>query len=137
MLAGWLFTQGRAQAKYVKESLSSGYAKKSWGTPLAIGTGSFVGYFGVCMAIAIGIAVIAYSPAPDELAAEMRPLILQEWEKRGLSGATIENVSLERKHGNVYTGFVDATLGGQPERLSVEVTVARGAIKWELKPLRE
>jgi len=35
----------------------------------------------------------------------------------------------------VYTGFVDTTLGGQSERLVLEVVFDGHNIAWELKPL--
>lgn len=137
MLVGWYFSQGKSQAKYVKEAFPGGYLKKSWGAPLAIAIGGVLAYLAVVCLIAMAAyaATAAYSPDPNELAAEVKLLILQEWQmKPELRGATIQKVMLVHKGGKVYTGFVDATLDGQSERLALEVTFDRGTIAWELKP---
>jgi hypothetical protein len=132
LLGGWYFSQGRSQAKYIKERLRNNYVKRGWGPPLLVGVAASMAYgAGIYF-----LAVAAYNPGPDELAAEVKPLILAEWQKEPeRRGASIQNVTLVHKGGKVYTGFVDATLGGQSERLSLEVVYDRGTIAWELKPL--
>jgi hypothetical protein len=132
LLLGWYATQGRAQVRYVKQSLADDYVKKKWGLPLLIGVAAIGAYF----AVILFIALAAYNPGPSELAAEVKPLILQEWQKKPeLRGASIQNVTLVHKGGKVYTGFVDATLDGQSQRLSLEVVYDRGTLAWQLKPL--
>lgn len=130
LLFGWYFTQGRSQARYIKESLGDGYVKKGWGLPLLVG----VAYIGAYIAVIIFLAVAVYKPDPSELAAEVKPLILQEWQKEPeLRGATIQNVTLVHKGGNSYSGFIDATLDGKSERLMLDVTHDGRTILWQLK----
>ena len=132
LLLGWYFTQGKSQAKYVKDAFPEGYLKKSWGCA-AWGIG--VGAASMYIVAVLCIVMAGYSPDPNELAAEVKPMILQQWQNRPeLRGATIQNVTLVHKHGKVYAGFVDATMGGQSERLALEVVYDRGSILWELKP---
>ena len=68
---------------------------------------------------------------------EMQPLILQEWQKKPeLKGATIQKVELVHKNGKLYTGFVDATVGGQRQRFALEVVLdGELMLSWELKLL--
>jgi hypothetical protein len=130
LLLGWYFTQGRSQARYVKESHGDGYVKKGWGLPLLVG----VAGVGAYIAVIFFLAVTVYKPDPNELAAEVKPLILQEWQKKPeLRGATIQSVTLVHKGGNSYTGFIDATLDGKSERLMLEVTHDGRTIMWQLK----
>jgi hypothetical protein len=76
-----------------------------------------------------------HEPSPEELAAEVKPLILKEWKKRpGFERATIQSISLARKGGGVYSGSIETMLDGQPERLALEVVIDGETIKWEIKP---
>jgi hypothetical protein len=77
----------------------------------------------------------SHEPNPEELAAEVKPLILQEWKKHpGLENATIQRISLVHKGGGLYSGFIEATLDGHSERLSLEVVLERETMRWEIKP---
>jgi hypothetical protein len=38
------------------------------------------------------------------------------------------------KGGGHYSGFIDALVDGQPERLLLEVVLDRDTIRWEVKP---
>lgn len=130
LLFGWYFTQGRSQAKYIKESLGNNYVKKGWGLPLLIG----VAAIGTYIAVVYLLAIAGYRLEPVELAAEIKPLILQEWQKKPeLRDASIQKISLDHKGGKVYTGFVDAIIGGRWVRLSLEVVCDRSTISWDLK----
>ena len=131
VLLGWYFSQGKSQAAYLKKVLPAGYPRRSWGAPLAVGFAGVAAYVGV--AVLIGLA--AYSPDPNTLAAEVKPLILQEWRKRPqLQNATIQQVSLVHKGGKTYTGFIDATLEGKSVRLGLEVIFDRGDLLWKILP---
>lgn len=44
LLLTWYFSQGRAQAKYVKETYGKEYHKRRWANPLLIGLACLVGY---------------------------------------------------------------------------------------------
>jgi hypothetical protein len=132
LLIGWYFSQGRPQARYVKESLGDDYVKKSWGLPLLAGAAAFSGY----LVVIFIMAVASYKPDPNELAAAVKPLILQEWQKKPeLIGAKINNITLVHKGGNTYTGFVDATFGGKSQQLALEVTHDGQNTMWQVKPL--
>ncbi len=53
LLVGWYYTQGRSQAKYVKESLRDEYDKKVWGLPLAAGFAALGAYIVVVFVVAM------------------------------------------------------------------------------------
>jgi hypothetical protein len=130
-LLGWYFTLGKSQAAYVRQEFPSGYQKKSWAAPLGIGITGVGAYLALVL-----LAITLYGPNPSDLAAEVKPLILQEWHKDPkLRGATIQQIALVHKGRKVYTGFVDATLNGHTERLTLEVVVDRGSLLWLLSPL--
>lgn len=108
--------------------------QKSWGAALGFGVAGVTAYSGIAFVIVTAPA----GPDTKVLAAEARSLILREWQKKPeLRGATIQNVTLVHKGGKLYTGFVDATIGGQAERLSVEVIVEGGTLELTLKPMNE
>jgi hypothetical protein len=99
-----------------------------------------LGIVGAAVLLAIGASVsssigwTSHEPSPDQVAAEVKPLILQEWKKQpGLRNATIQRISLTHKGGGVYSGFIEAALDGQPERLALEVVLDHETIRWEIK----
>jgi hypothetical protein len=100
-----------------------------------------IGIFGagivlvVAVSMSSGTAATSPEPTPEELAAEVKLLILQEWKKSpGLEKGTIQKVSLVPRGGGRYSGHIEATLDGQPERLPLEVVRDRETIRWEIKP---
>jgi hypothetical protein len=83
----------------------------------------------------LGVVIAPRNPSPEKVAADVKPLILQDWKKRpGLTNATIQTISLTHKGGGVYSGFIKATLNGQTERLLLKVVLDRETIRWEIKP---
>jgi hypothetical protein len=131
LLLGVNFRQGREQAEYVKERLGDDYIKNGWGLPLLVS----VTVVGAYLAGIFFLVAAVDKPDPADLAVAVKPLILQEWQKRPeLRGASIQSVKLVHKRGKVYTGFVDATVGGQSVRLSVVVVYDRGTVSLEFKP---
>jgi hypothetical protein len=129
LLVGWYVTLGKTQAEYVNQNLPHGYVKKSWVAPLGISVLAIAAYFGIVFAIVFA----TYSPDPQELAAEVKPLILEEWQKKpDLQGATIDNIKLEHQKGPVFTGYVEATMAGKSERLPLEVDYDGETIQWKL-----
>src|SRR5262249_46489042 len=74
-------------------------------------------------------------PSPEELAVTVKPLILEEWKNSpALGQATIERIALTHQGGGRYSGFIDAMVGGQRERLSLEVVLDRETIRWQVEP---
>jgi len=51
LLIAWYFASGRAQSKYVKERFGKDYPRRSWGKPLLIGFGGYIGFVGVAIII--------------------------------------------------------------------------------------
>jgi hypothetical protein len=89
----------------------------------------------IAASVSSWIGAPSHEPSPEELAAEVKPLILQEWKKSpGIGKATIQRISLLHKGGGLYSGYIEATLDGQPERLALEVVRDRETIRWEIKP---
>jgi hypothetical protein len=79
----------------------------------------------------------AHELSPEEVAAEVKLQILQEWQKQPEHrDATIQNLTLVHKGDKLYSGFVDATISGQSERFTVTVIFDQGMITWEMKPYR-
>jgi hypothetical protein len=52
LLISWYSSNGRPQARYVKERFGKNYPRKGWGKPLLIAFAATIGYF-----VAIGIVV--------------------------------------------------------------------------------
>ena len=130
LLIGWYFSQGRAQVKYIKETLGDEYERRGWARPLLAG----VALIGVFLTTSIILALATHKPDPDVLAAEIKPLILQEWQKQPvLRGASIQSLTLDHKGGNSYRGVINATLDGRPERLLLEVEYDGQTIEWQTK----
>ncbi len=49
----------------------------------------------------------------------------------------VPGVRAARSSSSSDSGFVDATLGGQPARLALDVVVSYGSITWALKPIAD
>jgi hypothetical protein len=89
----------------------------------------------VAAVVSRGAGATWHEPSPEELAAEVKPLILQEWKKHpDLERATIQSISLARKGEGVYSGSLEAILDGRAVRLALEVVLDGETIKWEIKP---
>jgi acyl carrier protein len=53
-------------------------------------------------------------------------------EKPEFGEATIQGISLVAKGVGRYSGFIEVTLGGRSERITLEVVLDRKTIRWEL-----
>jgi hypothetical protein len=63
-------------------------------------------------------------PDPNELAKAAESAMLRKLRKDpNIQDARIETFTLVRKTGRRYTGLVDATINGQPQRFRITVTV--------------
>lgn len=131
-LASWYFLQGRVQSRYVEQVLGDEYVRKEWGRPLSIAAFAFGAY----IVLFFVTAIVTYTPGQDELAAEVKSLILEEWQKHpDMRQASIQKITLVHKGGKKYTGFVDATVGGRAQQFALAVDVVGGSIHWKLDPL--
>ncbi|MCW3099253.1 MAG: Uncharacterized protein JWL77_4871 [Chthonomonadaceae bacterium] len=127
MLVIWNSQQAIPQVKLVKETLGNRYSKRSWGAPLLSGV------LGIVLLIGF-LSVLPLHRTNAELAEELKPLILKEWQKHSeLSGATINNVTLVQKNGNTYTGLVEANIAGKEQSVDLEVTYDGNSLKWQTK----
>lgn len=132
LLVGWYATQGRRQAPYVETTFPDGYVRNSWAAPLGIGLVGIVGY----LLLTFVVLTAADKPYPTQLAADVKKSILEEWHKQPeLRDATIRDLTLVHQGGNIYRGFVNASVGGRPERLAVEVVVQWNQMSWKLEPV--
>ena len=92
------------------------------------------------MSVADIFETMAYGPAPDEVATEVRGLLLQEWGKSpDLGEVTVRKVTLARQGRRSYTGFADVTFAGQSERLTLGVLIEGGmlTVSWTAEALEE
>lgn len=134
LLAGWYFSQGRAQAQFVQASFQGDYERRGWGKPLGVGFAALAAY----VVVIFTLFVVTYQRDADEVAAEVAPLVLENWHKNAtLKSATIQKLTLVHQDGDTYSGFVYATLAGRPERLPITVTHDGHTIRWEIKPPEE
>ena len=130
LVVGWYFAAGKGQVSYVKETLGGQYVKRSWAKPLLIAVGLVVVY----LAVLFGAGLAFTSRSPQAVADMVKPMILEEWHKKPeLKDATIQNVTLTRKEGDLYTGFVDATFSDGPHRFGLEVTNNLTTIQWKTR----
>jgi hypothetical protein len=112
------------------------FLRRSWGRALVYGATGV----GICLAVVCLIDSAAYGPAPEEVATEVRGLLLQEWGKSpDLGEMTIRKVTLARQGRRSYTGFADVTFAGQSERLTLGVLVEGGllTVSWTAEALEE
>lgn len=92
----------------------------------------------ICLGVTYACVTTMPGPHPEELAKKVQPLILREWRKHDeLRGATIQSILLTTENGREFSGLVEATIGGQPERLRVQVSVYSNVVSWKLEPLDE
>jgi hypothetical protein len=74
-------------------------------------------------------------PTPQLVAAEAKRLILEKWAGNPeLRGASIRNITLVHQGGTLYSGQLEAEVGGDVVRLLLKVTYDQGNITWELSP---
>jgi hypothetical protein len=113
------------------------YVVSRWGRA----KGPILGLIGASVVLAIVatmstmIGAPSHEPSAEKLAAEVKPLILQEWRKNpDLAKAMIQSVALVHKGEGYYWGYLETTLDGHSERLALEVVLDRESIKWEIKP---
>ena len=132
LLLGWYFTQGRPQARFVKENLGEDYERRGWALPLLAGFAALAVY----VYLVFGLAVATYKPEPSDLAAEVKPLILQECQKTPATrDATIQAATLTHKGGKTYSGTVEATISGRPQKFTLEVVAEGTNLSWQVQPI--
>lgn len=130
MLLGWTLTQGWPQVTFVKDNFGNNYVRKKWALPLVAGTMAF----GLYLAMVFALVTAASRPNPVKLAAEVRPLILSELQKKPeLQAIAIQDVNLVHKEGNMFSGFIDVALNGETERIPLEVTHDGKTTLWQLR----
>jgi hypothetical protein len=137
--AAWYWAQGQAQVQYVKD-YGGHYVKKGWARPLLIAVAAIALYFLTCVALVYATLPSApKSRDPAVLAAWLEPRILNKWhESPKLHDAAIEKLVLDHQDGGTYTGVVEATFGGKPERLAVTLIIGDdGGFEWKLKGLHD
>jgi hypothetical protein len=101
--------------------------KKFWWTALRF----FVTGLAACIGIGLLMIKMPLGPDQTELAQAAESRILKEWRKDPeLRDATIHKVTLVRKTGKDYSGFVEATIGGRPTRFALKVKVHEGGLAW-------
>ncbi len=91
LLFGWYINQGHAQVRYVRESLPDGYVRKRRGRPLLVAVAALAAYFAATFLVAVATDI----PDEADLAAAVKPLIVEEWRREpALRGVSIQTVTL-------------------------------------------
>jgi len=132
--AAWVWAQGRAQMNYVRDH-GDDYIRKGWARPLLAAVLAVALYFAVCFALAYAtLPGLPTSRDPATLAAWIEPRILDKWhENPKLRDVTIQKVVFDGADGDTYTGIVEATIGGKPERLGVKLVIGDDRFEWKLQ----
>ena len=134
VLVAWRFLAASEQIRHVKRHFGTGYVRRGWGRPVAVAAGVVVAVasLGSC------VGRMTDTPSADDVANEIKPHLLEDWHRDPtLRDASIQRVTLTHVKGTVYTGFVDATIAGKPERLALRVVCGRRSMRWELDPPEE
>ncbi len=132
----WFWSQGRVQMQYVKSLGEGNYIKKGWARPLLASLLALGLYVAFVFALAFAQVYATQLRFPEtrdpvELAAWVETRILKKWqEKPVLRDATIQKIDLSTKDRITYTGPVDATIEGKPERLQLELIVEGDNAGW-------
>jgi len=133
-LITWYFRQAKPQIEHVKQTVGDAYTKKGWGKPLLIASGCLCAYL-LVLVVWIGVLVGNAKPTPEQVATQIKPMILEQWQEvPGLYTTTIENISLVQDSDTTYSGTVQATLNGQAQRMLIKVTIQEDSLMWELTP---
>ena len=133
LLVGWYFGQGRAQAKYVKETYGDEYDRRGWGRPLLGAVACSLAYFAAAVAVVAALEAFRQPTAAD-LIDQVKPQILAEWRKNpALRDASIQNLTLAHQVGDTYAGTVDATIAGRPQKFALKVVTAGATFDWQVE----
>jgi hypothetical protein len=130
LLLAWYFVLGREQVRVVSDTVGTDYEQRRWGWPIAVATAAVLAY----IALIAGLVFFVYEPSPAEVADEIRPQLLAEWRAQpALRDAMIRAIELTPAGDGRYTGWVDATFGGVPVRLTLTARVHFDTLEWEVK----
>ena len=128
LLASWYFSQGKPQAKLVREELGNQYEKRGLAIPVLTGLAGITVYFGLIFIF------VMMTPNIDTkmLADDLRPAIVQQWAVTpGMENAPVHDVTLRHDSGNEYVGYIDTTLNGNPQRIGLRVTIQPEGVAWQ------
>ena len=135
LLFGWYFGQGRPKARYVKEAHGDDYDRRGWGVPLLCGVAGWVVYFGLVTAALTALAEFRPVTAAD-LAKQVRPLIQIELCRTSPElDIRVRDVTLIHQGGDTYSGTVDATADGRPQKFKLTVVNSRPMMEWRAEPV--
>jgi MFS family permease len=112
------------------------YLKKSWGVALPFGVTGVA----ICIGLVCLFDALAYSPDPQEVARTTGGILISDWSKSpDRRNAVIHHLTLVRKDRMSYTGFVEVTFSGRPQRLLLEVVVDGDMLEvsWRSEPEEE
>jgi hypothetical protein len=133
ILAFWA-KHAESQARYVKETLKNDYIRRPWGAPLIVGSALAAALY----LVPLNFPCALYVPDASVITAEMRPLLLKEWRKNEATReAKITGITLVRKDGREYTGFVEATFGNEPAKLTLDVVYDSGTLLFTARPIEK
>lgn len=132
ILVAWYVAVGKPQVEYVAEHFQDRYERRGWLPPIGLAVAGIVAYLAGVFVIVSAFDVVS----PDDLAAEIKPLILDEWKRNPeLRNPAISNIQLKQTADHAYEGTVDAILNGRPETLALTVMLKDGMIHWSLRPI--
>jgi hypothetical protein len=68
----------------------------------------------------------------EELSEEVKSNMIETWEKEGITGISIQSLTLTNKSGNEYSGILETLEDGEPMKYTVEVIYDGENMKWEI-----
>lgn len=124
------FSIARRQKALLSERYPNGYPKKSWGKPLAVGSG-LIGLF-----VFSYIAYAVFSPPDMDIVAKATTTSMSEFFQRSpqylVTG--VRNVVIKSHQGHDYEGEAELIAGGVIIRRHVHVHASTFQIRWEIPP---
>lgn len=133
VLLTWYFSLAKPQARFITASFPRGYRKRPFMPVLLIGFSLEFAILYALHAAPVLFPALA-RPSESQIANEAQRIIQDEWQKDAVwKTASIKNIYMIHKSGNSYDCLVEATLQGQPQRLTFDVVCDGKAILLQRK----
>ncbi|MEM9347986.1 MAG: hypothetical protein AAGB26_15365 [Planctomycetota bacterium] len=127
LLFGWYFSQGRPQARYVKQQLGNEYRRRGWTTPLLAGFTCFLTY----LAVINVLFELTFAYTAEELEREQPPLVQADLQRDpDVSRARVIAIDLEEIGDGMFSGTVDARINGEAIQYGIGVDATQDGVMW-------
>ncbi len=76
--------------------------------------------------------VMSCKLSSTELAVEVKKSMYDTWEKEGITGITIDDLTVTHLNANEYTGLLETTEDGEKFKRSVKIVYDGENMQWEI-----